>query len=37
MLLSQEPVNLYMKFALMSFGVISLSEKYCPNSKGFYI
>ena len=30
MLLSQEPVNLYMTFALISFGVTSLSEKYCP-------
>ena len=30
MLLSQEPVNLYMTCALISFGVTSLSEKYCP-------
>ena len=30
MLLSQEPVNLYMTFALISFGVTSLSEKSCP-------
>ena len=30
MLLSQEPVNLYMTFALSSFGVTSLNEKYSP-------